>query len=146
MCVRYVMIDAEFFILIEPDFSVQNENRIIIHQKVPLKHVESLIDRADQRNLVIGFAVFFSAANGNNANQAPRFGHSGPPRQNPVPNSSSVNKFSTQEILLYFENTSKCSYVKNMLDHTKKTFKQQQHNKACSFFDKCLKQYGIERS
>ena len=140
------MIDAEFFILIEPDFSVQNENRIIIHQKVPLKHVESLIDRADQRNLVIGFAVFFSAANGNNTNQGPRFGHSGPPRQNPMPNSSSVNKFSTQEILLYFENTSKCSYVKNMLDHTKKTFKQQQHNKACSFFDKCLKQYGIERS
>jgi hypothetical protein len=95
MCVRYVMIDAEFFILIEPDFSVQNENRIIIHQKVPLKHVESLIDRTDQRNLIIGFAVFFSTANGTNPNQGPRFGHSGPPRQNPMPNSSSVNKFST---------------------------------------------------
>ena len=31
MCVRYVLIDPEFFLLIEPDFSVQNENRIIIH-------------------------------------------------------------------------------------------------------------------
>lgn len=60
MCVRYVMIDPEFFILIEPDFTVQNENRIIIHQKVPLKYVESLVDKSDPRNLVIGFAVFFS--------------------------------------------------------------------------------------
>ena len=31
MCIRYVMIDPEFFILLEPDFSVPNENRIIIH-------------------------------------------------------------------------------------------------------------------
>lgn len=45
MCVRYVMIDPEFLIIIEPDFSVQNENRIIIHQKVPLIHVQSMIDR-----------------------------------------------------------------------------------------------------
>jgi len=54
------MIDPEFFILIEPDFSVMNENRIIIHQKIPLRHVESLIDKNDSRNLVIGFAVFFT--------------------------------------------------------------------------------------
>lgn len=33
MCVRYVMIDPEYLILIEPDFSVQHENRITIHQK-----------------------------------------------------------------------------------------------------------------
>jgi hypothetical protein len=31
MCVRYVMIDPEFFILIEPDFSVSNQMRIVIH-------------------------------------------------------------------------------------------------------------------
>ena len=62
MSVRYVMIDPEFFILIEPDFSVQNENRILIHQKVPLRHVESLVDKSDPRNLVIGFAVFFPIA------------------------------------------------------------------------------------
>lgn len=74
MSVRYVMIDPEFFILIEPDFSVQNENRIIIHQKVPLRHVESLIDRSDARNLVIGFAVFFTPPASQNT-QAPRFGH-----------------------------------------------------------------------
>ena len=53
------MIDPEFFILIEPDYSVQNQNRIVIHQHIPLRHVESLIDKNDARNLVIGFAVFF---------------------------------------------------------------------------------------
>jgi len=31
MCVRYVMIDPQFLILIEPDFSNNNQNRIIIH-------------------------------------------------------------------------------------------------------------------
>tara|TARA_B110000285_G_scaffold149054_1_gene166389 strand:- start:278 stop:475 length:198 start_codon:yes stop_codon:yes gene_type:complete len=62
MSVRYVMIDPEFFILIEPDFAIQNENRIMIHQKIPLRHVESLVDKSDPRNLVIGFAVFFEVA------------------------------------------------------------------------------------
>ena len=47
MQVRYVMIDPEYFILIEPDFTVQNENRIKVHQRVPLRHVESLVDKND---------------------------------------------------------------------------------------------------
>ena len=81
MSVRYVMIDPEFFILIEPDFSVQNENRIIIHQKVPLRHVESLIDRSDARNLVIGFAVFFTPPISSQNAQASRFGHNATPSQ-----------------------------------------------------------------
>lgn len=59
MSVRYVMIDPEFFILIEPDFSIQNEHRIIIQLKVPLQHVETVIDKDDPRNLNVGFAVFF---------------------------------------------------------------------------------------
>jgi hypothetical protein len=33
-------------------------------------------------------------------------------------------EFKTEDLLLYFENISKCSYVKNILDHVKKTFKQ----------------------
>ena len=45
MCVRYVMIDPEFLIVIAPDFTIQNENRIIIHLKVPLVYVQSLIDK-----------------------------------------------------------------------------------------------------
>ena len=114
MCVRYVLIDPEFFILIEPDFSNQTENRIIIHYKVPLKHVESLIDKSDARNLMLGFAVIQSS-----------------------------QQWTTKEILIYFENTVKCSYVKNMLDHTKKTFKQQQIQKVNLFLDKCKNQYGL---
>lgn len=96
MCVRYVMIDPEFFILIEPDFSVKNENRIVIHQKVPLRHVESMVDKGDDRNLQIGFAVFFQ--NPKQASMSQSFSN---------PNQSSqkaTNHFTTMEILLYFEN------------------------------------------
>ncbi len=45
--------------------------------------------------------------------------------------------------MLYFENKSKCAYVKNMLDTTKNNFKQQQILRANGFFDDCLKQYGL---
>jgi hypothetical protein len=144
MCVRYVMIDPEFLIIIEPDFSVQNENRIIIHQKVPLVHVQSMIDRQDQRNLVIAFAMFYAQNSG-----APSDGASTDSRgQGPQPGgqnqiNSGGQQFSHKEVLLYFENTSKCNYVKNMLDHTKKTFKQQQVNKVNHFLDKSLRLYGL---
>ena len=47
------------------------------------------------------------------------------------------------ELLLYFENASKCSYLKNMLDHNKKTFKVAQINKANSFLDKSMAKYGL---
>ena len=64
MLVRYVMIDPEFFILIEPDFSVDKEHRIIIHQKVPLTNVNSLIDKNERRNLKIGFFAVYSTDGG----------------------------------------------------------------------------------
>lgn len=41
-------------------------------------------------------------------------------------------------MLLYFENMHKCSYVKNKLDHTKKTSKQILIQKAAGFFERCL--------
>lgn len=56
---------------------------------------------------------------------------------------SSGAQYSHKEVLLYFENTSKCNYVKNMLDHTKKTFKQQQINKVNHFLDRSLRLYGL---
>lgn len=119
MCVRYVMIDPEFFILIEPDFSVPSENRIIIHQKVELKYVESKVDRNDPRNLLIGYAVFSSQ----------HWDHRRPGEGENQP------QFKTEHLLLYFENQSKCSYVKNMLDHTKLSFKKQQTAKVLRFLD-----------
>ena len=139
------MIDPEFLIIIEPDFSVQNENRIIIHQKVPLVHVQSMIDRQDQRNLVIAFAMFYAqnpanapdvAASTDSRGQGPQ-----PPGQKQI--NSGSPQYSHKEVLLYFENTSKCNYVKNMLDHTKKTFKQQQVNKVNHFLERSLRLYGL---
>lgn len=52
------MIDPEFFILIEPDYSIKNVHQIIINYKVPIKFFESLIDKKEPSNLNIGFAIF----------------------------------------------------------------------------------------
>jgi hypothetical protein len=43
----------------------------------------------------------------------------------------------SEEMLLYFENTHKCSLVKNKLDLTKKTSKQVLITKAASYLEKC---------
>ena len=58
MCVRYVLVDQDYFILVEPDFSTNQGFRMKIHVKQPLKHVESMIDRTEPRNLIVGFATF----------------------------------------------------------------------------------------
>lgn len=62
MNVRYVLVDQEFFILIEPDFSKTDDYRVKVHVKVPLKHVEAMIDRTEPRNLIVGFATFTKAS------------------------------------------------------------------------------------
>ena len=49
-------------------------------------------------------------------------------------------QFTTKEVLLYFEDESKCKYVKNMLEHTKKNYKICQINKVHNFLDKHLKE------
>lgn len=95
MIPSYVLVDQDFFIIIEPDFSQNNEYRVKVQVKVPLKHVESMIDRTEPRNLIVGFATF--------------------QKQSAKP--------LIEEMLLYFENTHKCSYVKNKLDMSKKTSK-----------------------
>ena len=88
MLVRYVLIDSDFFILIEPEFNQSNEYRVKVHTKMQLKSVEAMIDRTEPKNLVIGFASF-------QKNSA-----------KPV----------IEEILLYFENAQKCQYVKTKFD------------------------------
>ena len=40
------------------------------------------------------------------------------------------------EMLLYFENSNKCAYVKNMLDSSKQTLRQRQIKTAKQFFEK----------
>jgi hypothetical protein len=57
MSVRYVIIDQDFFLLVEPDFSKNGEYRVKVHIKQPLKMVESMIDRTEPRNLIIGLVI-----------------------------------------------------------------------------------------
>ena len=80
MVVRHVLLDPEYFLLVEVDQDEMTkkqqeqqseENKIAtvrsqtvvdmrnasitIHKKVPLRNVESLIDRSEPRNLILGF-------------------------------------------------------------------------------------------
>ncbi len=57
MSVRYVIIDQDFFFLVEPDFSKNGEYRVKVHIKQPLKMVESMIDRNEPRNLIVGLVI-----------------------------------------------------------------------------------------
>ena len=47
MYVRYVLLDPEFFLLVEPDFSQGEDYKIKVHQKITLKSVECLVDRME---------------------------------------------------------------------------------------------------
>ena len=44
------------------------------------------------------------------------------------------------EMLLYFENSNKCAYVKNMLDSSKQTLRQRQIKTAKQFFEKTVEE------
>jgi len=57
MSVRYVIVDQDFFFLVEPDFSKNGEYRVKVHIKQPLKMVESMIDRTEPRNLIVGLVI-----------------------------------------------------------------------------------------
>ena len=95
MHVRYVLVDPDYFILVEPEFSKQEDYRVRVHRKIQLKQAECMVDRTEPRNLILGFATFTSGS----------------------------TKPIIEESLLYFENTHKCAYVKNMLDLNKKSSK-----------------------
>ncbi|TNV84769.1 hypothetical protein FGO68_gene16079 [Halteria grandinella] len=111
MCVRYVLIDQEYFILIEPEYNGrQDESRVKVHIKQPLKHIESVIDKTEPRNLNFGYPVF----------------------------TKGQSKPTIEEMMLYFENTHKCSLVKNKLDMSKKASKQILITAASGFLEKCL--------
>jgi len=96
MHVRYVLSDPEFFLLIEPEQAREGEYKVKVHLKVILKHVESMVDRNEPRNLIVGFATFEKQS------------------AKPI----------IEEMLLYFENTHKCTFVKNLIDANKKANKQ----------------------
>ena len=69
MEVRHVLVDPDYFLLVEilpQEKKAEEEKKIIqtvdlrtlhikIHKKVYLRNVESLVDRSEPRNLIIGF-------------------------------------------------------------------------------------------
>lgn len=55
LCVRYVVADPEFFILVEPKYV---SNKMVIDRRVANKNVEVIIDRAETRNLIVGFKSY----------------------------------------------------------------------------------------
>jgi|LauGreDrversion4_2_1035121.scaffolds.fasta_scaffold103112_2 hypothetical protein len=58
MHVRYVIVDEEYFMLVEPDFSsINGQYKVKIHIKQPLKLVEAMIDKSEPRNLIVGLVT-----------------------------------------------------------------------------------------
>ena len=55
MNVRYVIVDEEFFMLVEPDFtSFSGQYKVKIQIKQPIKMVEAMVDKTEPRNLIVG--------------------------------------------------------------------------------------------
>ena len=77
--------------IIQSDFSKDNEYRVKVLVKVPLKLVQSGIDRTEPRNLIIAYPNFTSKQ------AQPKF----------------------EEMIIYFESSIKCSFVKNKIDASK---------------------------
>ncbi len=58
MNVRYVIVDEEYFMLVEPDFTALNGNyKVKIQIKQPLKMVEAMVDKTEPRNLIVGLVT-----------------------------------------------------------------------------------------
>ena len=102
---------------------------IKVHKKVYLRNVESLVDRSEPRNLIIGFAQALESVNQPLNIQAKKT------IKKPIKAAASDDLI---EMLLYFENSNKCAYVKNMLDSSKQTLRQRQIKTAKNFFEKTI--------
>ncbi len=114
MLVRYVLVDPDFFILVEPDFSNQDQYQVKVAKKVPLKQVQGVIDRSESRHLLMGFATF----------------------------QEGMAKPVVEELTIYFETTHKCSYVKSLLDSSKKSAKAKLQQKVTGFLNDCLEEFS----
>ncbi len=57
MHVRYLLVDPDLFLLVELDLARINEYKVQVHFKLPLKYIESQIDRMEPRNLIVAYAL-----------------------------------------------------------------------------------------
>ena len=161
MKVRYVILDPQYFLLVEVDqadllerqrreklaegagenkiatvrsqtvVDMRNAN-VTIQKKVPLRDVECLVDRSEPRNLILGFVYASKASTtaGANSKQNSAAKKKSFFRQ---PNAQVQMMPATEnleEMLLYFEHHTKCTYVKNMLDLNKQSLRKRIVNQA----------------
>ena len=117
MHVRYVLVDDDYFVIIEPDQQKQEDYKVKVHKKILLKNAEALVDRTEPRNLIIGMAQI---------------------------NKNPGGKPQLDELTLFFENTAKCQYVKNLLDLSKKTAKFKLITQVAGFLEKCKADCNLE--
>lgn len=103
---RYVVLDPEFFILIEPDFEGSPLKTIRIEIKAPLKSIETKTDFRDQKRLVIGIAELTESGE------------------------EIFNQF-----LIHFESPYSCRSVKKTIDDNKKNQKRFLDALINSYFD-----------
>ena len=145
MEVRHVLVDPDYFLLVEvlpQEKKPEEEQKIIqtidlrtihikIHKKVYLRNVESLVDRSEPRNLIVGF-VIETVQSKQSVMNLPNQRNKGKILKHQISSDNLV------EMLLYFENANKCTYVKNMLDFSKQTLRQRQIKNARKFLEKTL--------
>jgi hypothetical protein len=128
MEIRHVLGDSDYFLLIElklqgkevdsesktettPEKDPNRAKNLIfkIHKKVHLRNVESLVDRSEPRNLIVG--IVSEKGDGNDINE---------------------------EMLLYFDNANKCTYVKNMIDMKKQSQRKRVVNTVKKYLEDCV--------
>ena len=125
MEIRHVLADSDYFLLVEiknklndGEETKQSPNKdpnrakntlLKVHKKVHLRNVESLVDRSEPRNLIVGIVTGKGADN-------------------------EIN----EEMLLYFDNMNKCAYVKNMLDMKKQSQRKRAVNNVKAYLENCI--------
>ena len=92
MQVRYVIIHADHCALAEIEKAQSADQlRLKIHKKANLQQVGSMIDRSEPRNLILSFSK----------------------------QDARTSKVDYEDLLLYFESSFKCTYVKSKVDQMK---------------------------
>lgn len=107
--IRYVVLDPEFFILIEPDFNDSPVKTIRIEIKAPLKNIDTKTDFRDPKRLTIGISELTDQGE------------------------EILNKCT-----LHFESAYSCRSVKKTIDDNKKNQKRFLDTLIQSYFEKCI--------
>ena len=108
---RYVVLDPEFFILIEPEFEGKPNKSIRIEVKAPLKNIDTMTDFRDHKRLIVGISEL-----------------------------SEDGEERHHKFLLHFENQYSCRSVKKTIDDNKKNQQQFFDALINSYFEQCIEE------